>query len=168
MTKKVVRYKNVNGVLVKQYEYPTLVNGKVDIGQLPVVGTMNAAIIETGENANGRYTKFADGTMICDSTVILSNVNIPETQEVWNASRYTSPVAFIDNNRSTYIPYAAGSNNNISIYLSVSYYTGNLQVWNTGRSPSYVHPGVAVRGTAGNSNNVTAATIRVVAIGRWK
>lgn len=47
MSKKLVRYKNVNGVLVKQFESPALVNGTIDISQLPVVGTMGAAIIET-------------------------------------------------------------------------------------------------------------------------
>lgn len=31
-------------------------------------GTPTGAIIETGSNANGRYTKWADGTMICEAT----------------------------------------------------------------------------------------------------
>lgn len=46
-------------------ELPVLENGKVDIGWLPIVGTMESSVIESGSNANGSYTKFADGTMIC-------------------------------------------------------------------------------------------------------
>lgn len=43
------------------------VDGKVN--KADIVGTLvsggNGRIVETGSNANGRYTKFADGTMIC-------------------------------------------------------------------------------------------------------
>lgn len=65
MAKRLVWYKRVNGALVKQFESPALVGGLVDIAQLPIVGTMGAAVIERGSNANGEYVKFADGTMIC-------------------------------------------------------------------------------------------------------
>lgn len=65
MTKKVVRYKRINGALVKQFEVPPLIGGLVDIASLPIVGTAGSAVIERGSNANGEYTKFADGTMIC-------------------------------------------------------------------------------------------------------
>ncbi|ANZ45443.1 hypothetical protein [Cloacibacillus porcorum] len=74
MSKKLVRYKNVNGVLVKQFESPALVNGLVDIGQLPVVGSMGAAVIERGSNANGSWVKWSDGTMICTGQVLVSFV----------------------------------------------------------------------------------------------
>lgn len=35
-------------------------------------GVVTGAVIETGSNTNGRYTRFADGTMICQSTGVLS------------------------------------------------------------------------------------------------
>ena len=70
--KKVVRYKNVNGALVRQFESPPLVDGLIDIAQLPVVGVMGAAIIERGSNANGSWVKFADGTMICTGNGYIS------------------------------------------------------------------------------------------------
>lgn len=35
-------------------------------------GSTNGAIIERGSNANGAYTKFADGTMVCWHTVTTS------------------------------------------------------------------------------------------------
>ena len=70
--KKVVRYQNVNGALVKQYESPPLVDGLIDIAQLPVVGVMGAAIIEQGSNANGSWVKWANGTMICTGNGYIS------------------------------------------------------------------------------------------------
>ena len=33
-------------------------------------------IIKSGSNENGRYIKFADGTMICYKTIIVSGINI--------------------------------------------------------------------------------------------
>lgn len=72
MTKKVVRYKRINGALVKQFEVPPLIGGLVDIASLPIVGTAGSAIIESGSNANGRYIKWADGTMICTGQVLVS------------------------------------------------------------------------------------------------
>ena len=65
MAKRLVRYKRENGQLVKIAETPVLENGKVDISWLPIVGTMESAVIECGSNANGEYIKWADGTMIC-------------------------------------------------------------------------------------------------------
>ncbi|WP_111639998.1 pyocin knob domain-containing protein [Marinomonas shanghaiensis] len=41
------------------------------VSQLSSVPT--GAIIERGSNANGEYTKFADGTMICSRTVVLQS-----------------------------------------------------------------------------------------------
>lgn len=39
-------------------------------------GVPTGAIIETGSNANGTYTKYADGTMICGRTLDLSSLSI--------------------------------------------------------------------------------------------
>lgn len=55
-------------------ELPVLAGDKIDILQLPVVGSMGAAIIERGSNANGSYIKWADGTMICTGQVLVSFV----------------------------------------------------------------------------------------------
>ena len=74
MAKKLVRYKNENGVLVKMAETPVLEGGKVDIGWLPIVGAEGSAIIERGNNANGSWVKWSDGTMICTGQVLVSFV----------------------------------------------------------------------------------------------
>jgi len=39
-------------------------------------GTVTGSLIETGSNASGTYTKFADGTMICRRSVIYSAIPI--------------------------------------------------------------------------------------------
>ena len=48
------------------------VQGLSDIGQFPeqIVGESGSAIIESGENANGSYIKFADGTQWCLASII--------------------------------------------------------------------------------------------------
>lgn len=69
MAKRLVRYRRENGALVKIAELPMLENGKVDISQLPVVGTDGAAIISEGSNANGSWVRFANGTQICKTNV---------------------------------------------------------------------------------------------------
>lgn len=74
MAKRLVRYRRENGALVKIAETPVIENGKVDIGWLPVVGTAGAAVMERGSNANGEYTKFADGTMICCAQCVAQGV----------------------------------------------------------------------------------------------
>lgn len=59
------------------------INKKYDRGNIlgavsQTAGVPTGAIIETGSNANGRYTKFADGTMICTSNLLGSGfINIP-------------------------------------------------------------------------------------------
>jgi hypothetical protein len=53
-----------------------------------VGGVPTGAVIELGSNANGKYTKFADGTMICTSellsngAVTLSNGSVFHTEEI--------------------------------------------------------------------------------------
>lgn len=52
--------------------------GKVPADRLRIVGAVAAGnIIENGENVNGRYVKWADGTMICTNTPVLLGYAIP-------------------------------------------------------------------------------------------
>lgn len=84
-----------------------------EIGAFPsanVVGTMaGGAIIESGANANGTYTKFADGTLICigEVTTPAAELNVLHTT-TWNL-----PTAFVDTNyavqHSTYGVVGSGS-----------------------------------------------------------
>ena len=102
MTKKVVRYKRINGALVRQFESPALVDGLVDIGQLPVVGNMGAAVIERGSNTNGSYIKWADGTMVCWQGTFSHPVTFQSwasdttnRQYIYNTSGIVYPASFI-------------------------------------------------------------------------
>lgn len=51
-------------------------SGLEDVGVLPL---SLSDIVESGENANGRYTKWADGTMICWQ----GTFNHPVTFQSW-------------------------------------------------------------------------------------
>ncbi len=55
-------------------EIPALEGNKVDMSWLPVVGAMGSAIIERGDNANGEYIRWADGTQICWHQVVEQNI----------------------------------------------------------------------------------------------
>ena len=46
-------------------ELPVLVNGKVDINWLPVVGFSGAAVISEGSNSNGWWVRLVNGLQIC-------------------------------------------------------------------------------------------------------
>lgn len=53
-------------------------------------GVPTGAIIERGSSSNGAYTKFADGTMICNRTAI----SMAATANTTIAGSYTFPAAF--------------------------------------------------------------------------
>ena len=79
-------------------EIPALEGGKVDMSWLPVVGAMGSAIIERGDNANGEYIRWADGTQICTRTVTLTLSVTSATGTLYFArvDGYTYPAAFVD------------------------------------------------------------------------
>lgn len=69
--------------------------GKVPADRLRIVGALaSGAIIESGDNANGRYIKWADGTQICHG-VFYHTFN---TTDLYQAVERTYPVAFISDN----------------------------------------------------------------------
>lgn len=53
-------------------------------------GAPTGAIMQTGSNSNGRYTKFADGTMICSHTFTMTREDVSRLSYDW-----TFPVAFV-------------------------------------------------------------------------
>lgn len=61
-----------------------------------VAGIPTSAIFETGSNANGDYTKFANGLMICYKIITLTPVANTPTLSVWTLPQtYASaPMAF--------------------------------------------------------------------------
>lgn len=151
MAKKVVRYKRINGALVKQFEVPPLIGGLVDIASLPVVGNMGAAIIERGSNANGSWVKWSDGTMICTGQVLVSFVG-SDPHKVVSA---TFPAVF------TVVEARLSS-----AYISCG--SGAVSTVIIGGSPTEISLIISpVRDTIFNTG-VSNEPVTYLAVGRWK
>lgn len=166
--KYIVQRRTASGLEVVA-ELPVLEDGKIDLSWLPVVGTMGSAIIESGENANGQYTKLADGMMICESTVSLTGLNVLPDQEIWNTNKYVPPAVFVGEKRVSVTSVNSVNNATAGInnqFIGIVASGGMLFLYNTGGSYHYINPGEAVRN--GGGYNITSASIQVVAIGRWK
>lgn len=103
-------------------------------------GVPTGAIIESGSNANGEFTKFADGTMICRFTVTTSSSG---------ATTKTLPATFIND---TYI-VVGGTNTSVS----ASDFTGKFASRAT----------TTVSAVMTNNGQLTATTLQAIAIGQW-
>lgn len=69
-------------------------DGKIDPNELCIVGALaSGAVVESGENVNGRYTKWADGTMICIHAPILIDFVIPQGATL--ARQWSYPASFV-------------------------------------------------------------------------
>ena len=134
-----------------------------------IVGALSSGyIIESGNNANGDYVRFADGTQICRSTIELTWIDVAETRQIWQTSSYTPPAAFVGEYDVIVAGVEAESLAGGNIYTSVAFRDlTRAYIWNTGTPPANELPGSGIRGTTYHFN-VNSATIRVVAIGRWK
>lgn len=150
MAKKLVRYKNVNGALVKQYEYPALIDGFVDISQMPIVGAMGSAVIESGENANGRWVKWADGTiqMACSFRAMGIYNNAPAV----GTATFTFPAAAVSVDLA--IPTTKGGYSNLR-YGSIESLTLSNAV-------------VLITNLAPQSFATTLIQCGLFVVGRWK
>ena len=116
-------------------------------------GVPTGAIIETGSNKNGRYTRFADGTMICQSTGVLT-AQIPANAQGGGApSGLVSvhfPASFLDNKYTFHAnAYPNGSWNHYGCFSSAAS-TVNMAT-------------ACIR----NGPNAQTFTISYIAVGRW-
>ncbi|MNJ61737.1 hypothetical protein D3C77_575420 [compost metagenome] len=57
-------------------------------------GVPTGAIIESGSNANGTYTRFADGTQICTRTVSYTGISVSNPRGALFFANYIPPVQF--------------------------------------------------------------------------
>jgi len=87
--------RNVLGALGPRVKVPVLDSElKIPAECLRIVGALDGgSIIEQGENANGRYTKWADGTMLCINTPTLASYAIPTGTTLVGSWPY--PASFI-------------------------------------------------------------------------
>lgn len=150
-------------------ELPALENGKINLSWLPVVGAMGSAIIERGSNANGEYVRWADGTQICRSTIERTGLDVLENWQIWETNSYTPPAAFAGTYDVLVTSVDAQNSDGENLYADIAFRNSNFYyIWNTGTRPANFLPGVGIRVTSTDHYSVTSATIRVVAVGRWK
>lgn len=127
-----------------------------------VVGIVaNGAILEAGTNANGNYTKFADGTLICTNSSLVTATVAPGGSvgpTVTPAHAFAGP-PIVDSFLSF---YAAGQAS--QIYSSKQGYGQSGLFINTGVSASVSLPSFTTLG----SNTAYLYEFRFIAIGRWK
>ena len=130
------------------------------------VGTISTgSILETGTNANGTYTKLADGTLICTYRRMWDE-NVPAGYAT--GPSYNFAATFVGNPT---ISINAGFYSEIGgagdqIYAALyGYGAGNLaySILNTGQKPSLTYPTESIGTFAAKSYRVEAT-----AIGRWK
>lgn len=146
--------RNVLGALGPKVKVPVLDSElKIPAECLRIVGALDAgSIIEQGENANGRYTKWADGTMICSKTFTNQtqdfNVNYGGLYRI-NNFYISFPAVFID------IPCVPASS-----------YAPNIATTTDARCGSRETAEIFVF-KVGNGI-VSNLTISYVAMGRWK
>ncbi|EXG78377.1 hypothetical protein [Cloacibacillus evryensis] len=148
-------------------ELPMLAGDKIDISLLPVVGTMGSAVIESGENANGRYIKWADGTMICTHTYVKE----PRYSDfLFLTGEWVLPIANVGTVYKLVVGFGATTNDsptaNHGVYTSIGYQGTETYVWSTGSNSAVKRLADAIR--TGGSFGVVSYTAYLVAIGRWK
>ncbi len=124
----------------------------------------SGAIIERGGNANGEYTKFADGTLICTKIISGSgSFAANEAPVVIGVSSSSFAHAFVGD-----IFISKQGNlydaNGYEIYGYFTEYTSQIFFCNTGHRPTNVHP----RWNSIGSYTATSYNVKILAIGRWK
>lgn len=128
-------------------------DGKVPADRLRIVGALaSGAIIESGSNANGRFIKYADNTMICTQVANLGTMTVSQNDGA--SVNWIYPAQFIDTKDLCLIAQPTGWASNrfvASLYPNTT---------------TYAYGGCfAITGTW----NLTGATYLVqIAIGRWK
>lgn len=117
-------------------------------------GTPTGATIETGSNANGRYTKFADGTMICAAQGL--SLEFANASNLRNAWAY--PAAFLNGTLPT-----------VCVDLVSSTLPTQRQITMVGAyARSYAAATCAVLSLAQFvAADATSGVLDAVAIGRW-
>ena len=137
-----------------------------EIAKAPSVHAVNeglSSIIESGENNNGTYIKYADGTLICtirkEINVVISqawgSLYIGENFVYDNTNvpiQFTFPVAFVENPEVNYS--ISGGNSAL------------VMPWINSTTPLTTTDRLAL--VRGNSSTSQTYTINITAIGRWK
>jgi len=124
------------------------------IGAVTGAGAPTGAIIERGANANGEYTKYADGTLICWKAITTNSTGTYAAGVLFGSDAY-APGAF----PSAYISVPA-------VTSGATRGTNNDCVFASAFTPPTLNNWGAWRAMA-ISNAALAAQINLIAIGRW-
>lgn len=146
---------NNNSLEVEGGLYVTGVDGNVyHTGKKPTPAEIGAeAVTVTGQNANGYYIKFADGTMICYGRKSLSTLAVTSEWGSWFISAPLSTTYPID-----FVGAPA------SVSVSMENTTGDIAIWATSLSVPTSFTGYFTRGMSGTF----ICTMAWMAVGRWK
>lgn len=118
-------------------------------------GVPTGAIIETGANANGTYTKYADGTLICTRVI-----------EFFVSSQYTYPSFSGTTNNWTY-PAAFITNPATHQGMRSADYTFACSALDTPGSDTRTVAGFGSINLSGTSFSNIAVRVNNLAIGKW-
>lgn len=118
-----------------------------------LLGINSGGIVDSGSNANGKFIKYADGTMVC---YLFKDLIVPtNTSNI--AGIVSLPASYIDTD---YIWVATQGSQH-------GYYSASTAVWGQGMGKSVTEFSVQV-----NMNGVIGAEItlraNIIVIGRWK
>ena len=88
--------KNTGAALEKLLKLPLLdADNKIPAGALRIVGALSDGhIIEAGDNANGYYVRFADGTQVCWNKANFGTTSVMQNDN--SHVEWTFPAAFVD------------------------------------------------------------------------
>lgn len=116
----------------------------------------NQRIVESGSNANGSWTKFADGTMICHQNTAVAGINIPVNGE--HRQGLTFPQPFVGK-VTTHVDGIATTDANTLLYIPLMSIAANNQF-----------PGGWMIGFKNTSNQIVTKIngLELTAFGRWK
>jgi hypothetical protein len=132
-------------LLIQGHRAVTLGNLVGAVGQSG--GAPTGAVVEHGSNANGRFTRFADGTQFCFGGLDITPVANTPTSAPW-----TFPAAFVSSTTA-----------NLSILV-----TQNSAVpGSTVQEVSFASPTTTGADIFVYRTNTTSTNIRCMAIGRW-
>ena len=154
-------YDYVTGLLGATGNKPEALAALGAYGKTNIIGTVSqsggvptGAIIETGTNASGRYTKYACGRMVCERVVSL-------TPGAWSGGAVKYSVAGSANHAATYIAAPvlslSSSDNDVAERAAsiVTFYSTTTQV-----NDIYII-------SRATTPTTTPITINIVSMGRW-
>jgi hypothetical protein len=127
------------------------ISGTQSVGTLDTIARgdhVHPSEIETGSNANGRYTKFSDGTLICHKDVL---AGYGAAEGALNTVRWTFPCEFVGGPTVTYGCYSSAAG-----YPTLLYHAA---------FPTTTYIDISIYLPAGRPNYIYGS---VQAIGRWK